>query len=61
MIKSNEGYLQDRVRWGDIDGDGRADYLVIDDGGNILAWRNSGTSKFSCSDIISRQEGFLLM
>ncbi|GKU19782.1 unnamed protein product [Fusarium langsethiae] len=44
MIKGNVGYKQDRVRWGDIDGDGRADYMIIDDGGNVRAWRNSGTS-----------------
>ncbi|KAF4995624.1 hypothetical protein FGRMN_5016 [Fusarium graminum] len=44
MIKSNVGYKQERVRWGDIDGDGRADYLIVDDAGNIQAWRNSGTS-----------------
>ncbi|RFN46103.1 integrin alpha n-terminal [Fusarium flagelliforme] len=44
MIKGNVGYKQDRVRWGDIDGDGRADYMIIDDRGNVHAWRNSGTS-----------------
>ncbi|KFY68955.1 hypothetical protein V496_00654 [Pseudogymnoascus sp. VKM F-4515 (FW-2607)] len=44
VIKRNVGYLQDRVRWGDIDGDGRADYMIIDDGGNVRAWRNSGTA-----------------
>ncbi|KAM0547793.1 hypothetical protein ACHAPJ_010254 [Fusarium lateritium] len=44
MIKGNVGYAQDRVRWGDIDGDGRADYLVVDDSGNVRAWRNSGTT-----------------
>jgi hypothetical protein len=44
MIKHNEGYLQERVRWADIDGDGRADYCIIDDGGNIKVWRNSGTT-----------------
>tara|TARA_R110002060_G_scaffold48199_3_gene59186 strand:+ start:6690 stop:7388 length:699 start_codon:yes stop_codon:yes gene_type:complete len=27
-IKNNVGYLQDRIRWGDIDGDGRADYMM---------------------------------
>ncbi|KAK7942571.1 uncharacterized protein PG986_011684 [Apiospora aurea] len=40
LLKQNVGYGGDRVRMGDIDGDGRADYLVMDDGGNILAWRN---------------------
>jgi hypothetical protein len=43
MIKTNVGYAQDRVRWGDIDGDGRADYMILDNGGNVRAWRNSGT------------------
>ncbi|EKJ76429.1 hypothetical protein FPSE_03428 [Fusarium pseudograminearum CS3096] len=44
MIKGNVGFKQDRVRWGDIDGDGRADYMVVDNSGNVRAWRNSGTS-----------------
>ncbi|KAL9572343.1 hypothetical protein ACKAV7_003544 [Fusarium commune] len=44
MIKGHVGYAQNRVRWGDIDGDGRADYMIIDNGGNVRAWRNSGTS-----------------
>ncbi|KAJ4258177.1 hypothetical protein NW762_008322 [Fusarium torreyae] len=39
-IKNNEGYKQDRVRLADIDGDGRGDYGVIDDGGNVHFWRN---------------------
>ena len=34
---------------GDIDGDGRADYLVMDDGGNILAWRNGWIGKLHMS------------
>lgn len=33
---------QERVRLGDIDGDGRLDYCVFDDKGNIYCWRNSG-------------------
>ncbi|EEY19355.1 conserved hypothetical protein [Verticillium alfalfae VaMs.102] len=36
------GYAQDRVRLGDIDGDGRLDYCVIRDGGNIHCYRNGG-------------------
>ncbi|KAI4602200.1 hypothetical protein KJ359_009438 [Pestalotiopsis sp. 9143b] len=41
LIKTNEGYAQDRVRLADIDGDGRADYCVIvDDAGNVRCWRN---------------------
>ncbi|KAF5635566.1 integrin alpha n-terminal [Fusarium sp. NRRL 25303] len=39
MIKGHVGYAQDRVRWGDIDGDGRADYMIIDNRGNPLGLR----------------------
>ncbi|KPM46037.1 hypothetical protein AK830_g415 [Neonectria ditissima] len=38
-IKENEGYKQDRVRLADIDGDGRGDYGILDDGGNVHFWR----------------------
>ncbi|KAK8062432.1 carbohydrate esterase family 3 protein [Apiospora hydei] len=40
LIKQNEGYPQARVRLGDIDGDGRGDYCVLHDNGNIRCWRN---------------------
>lgn len=40
MIKKHEGYPQARVRLADIDGDGRGDYCIIDDGGNVHCWRN---------------------
>lgn len=33
---------QDRIRLGDIDGDGRLDYCWFDDSGNILCVRNGG-------------------
>jgi hypothetical protein len=33
---------QDRVRLGDIDGDGRLDYCAIDGQGDIYCWRNGG-------------------
>ncbi|KAL2833014.1 hypothetical protein BDW59DRAFT_157153 [Aspergillus cavernicola] len=33
---------QNRVRLADIDGDGRADYCVIADDGDISCWRNGG-------------------
>ncbi|OQE36040.1 hypothetical protein PENCOP_c012G03701 [Penicillium coprophilum] len=39
-IKEPEGYPQARVRLADIDGDGRADYCVIADNGDITCWRN---------------------
>ncbi|KAJ0423300.1 hypothetical protein BJY00DRAFT_310430 [Aspergillus carlsbadensis] len=40
LIKKNEGFARSRIRIADIDGDGRGDYLAIDNGGNIHAWRN---------------------
>ena len=49
MLKQNVGFGGDRVRMGDIDGDGRSDYLVMDDGGNILAWRNGWIGKLQVS------------
>jgi hypothetical protein len=39
------GYLQARVRLGDVDGDGRADYCVIADNGDITCWRNGGMGR----------------
>ncbi|KAL5362439.1 hypothetical protein BJX96DRAFT_177152 [Aspergillus floccosus] len=39
-IKVSEGYPQERVRLADIDGDGRADYCVLADNGDITCWRN---------------------
>jgi hypothetical protein len=38
--KQNVGYPQARVRLGDVDGDGRADYCVLHDNGDIYCWRN---------------------
>ncbi|KAL2859212.1 hypothetical protein BJX68DRAFT_252247 [Aspergillus pseudodeflectus] len=40
LIKRNEGFARWRIRIADIDGDGRGDYLAIDNEGNIHAWRN---------------------
>ncbi|RYP85137.1 hypothetical protein DL769_001041 [Monosporascus sp. CRB-8-3] len=36
------GYPQANVRLGDIDGDGRLDYCVIDNSGDVYCWRNGG-------------------
>ncbi|KAL2205673.1 hypothetical protein CC79DRAFT_1311155 [Sarocladium strictum] len=36
---------QSRVRLADIDGDGRIDYGIIEDSGNVRFWRNGGTGK----------------
>jgi len=40
--KSNEGQIQERVHLPDIDGDGRADYCVVANNGDISCWRNGG-------------------
>ncbi|KAK1239333.1 hypothetical protein MKX07_008821 [Trichoderma sp. CBMAI-0711] len=39
-IRDTVGFKQNRIRFADIDGDGRGDYLALDDHGNIQAWRN---------------------
>ncbi|KAH8586344.1 hypothetical protein B0O99DRAFT_702959 [Bisporella sp. PMI_857] len=36
------GFPLSRVRIADVDGDGRADYAIIRDNGDIEAWRNGG-------------------
>ena len=45
-IKETEGFKQDLIRMADIDWDGRGEYLVIDNGGNIRAWRNGWVNDF---------------
>ena len=43
MIKEAEaGFDQDQIYLADIDGDGRVDYLGIEEDGDIHAWRNGG-------------------
>lgn len=42
LWKSNVGLPQARVRIADVDGDGRADYCVVADSGDISCWRNGG-------------------
>ncbi|MEV5511294.1 FG-GAP-like repeat-containing protein [Streptomyces orinoci] len=36
-----------KVRFADINGDGKADYLVLDDSGAVHAWLNNGTSTWT--------------
>ena len=39
------GYGQLTVRLGDVDGDGRADYCVLDPDLSMKCWRNGGTGE----------------
>jgi hypothetical protein len=44
MIRASESWAtQDRIRLGDIDGDGRLDWCAIDDVGDVYCWRNGGS------------------
>ncbi|KFA66600.1 hypothetical protein S40285_08276 [Stachybotrys chlorohalonatus IBT 40285] len=43
-IKTGEA-PQDRIRLADIDGDGRVDYGVVADNGQVRFWRNEGTGE----------------
>ncbi|MEU7134733.1 FG-GAP-like repeat-containing protein [Streptomyces sp. NPDC046261] len=42
QIAAGVGVPGDRVRFADVDGDGRADYLALDDNGGVRAWINEG-------------------
>ncbi|WP_079008331.1 FG-GAP-like repeat-containing protein [Streptomyces sp. XY431] len=41
-----DGATRDKLRFADINGDGRADYLVVQDNGAVLAWANAGGTGF---------------
>ncbi|KAK3308678.1 uncharacterized protein B0T15DRAFT_572803 [Chaetomium strumarium] len=41
-IATGVGEPGSKVRFADVDGDGRADYLVLADDGSVRAWRNTG-------------------
>ncbi|KAH6856359.1 hypothetical protein B0I37DRAFT_402917 [Chaetomium sp. MPI-CAGE-AT-0009] len=45
LWKATEGLPQARVRIADIDGDGRADYCVVADNGDVSCWRNGGQGR----------------
>ncbi|WP_190111152.1 FG-GAP-like repeat-containing protein [Streptomyces cinnamoneus] len=41
-VATGVGAPRDKVRFADLDGDGKADYLVVDDDGSVRAWINKG-------------------
>jgi hypothetical protein len=44
LIFTTAGSDRDHVVLADIDGDGRGDYGIIEDNGEVLFWRNGGTA-----------------
>ncbi|MFD3942009.1 FG-GAP-like repeat-containing protein [Streptomyces sp. NPDC058579] len=42
-VASGVGASRDQVRFADLNGDGRADYLVVGDQGQVRAWINKGS------------------
>ncbi|ARQ68497.1 hypothetical protein CAG99_06185 [Streptomyces marincola] len=56
MVASGVGEPGGNVRFADIDGDGRADYLVVDPDGTVQAWLNGGP-KPEGGDYIWRPQG----
>ncbi|GHC64318.1 FG-GAP-like repeat-containing protein [Streptomyces cinnamoneus] len=42
MIAAGVGVTADKVRLADINGDGKADYTVVDDNGAVRVWLNNG-------------------
>lgn len=44
VVPTHSGYTEKNVRIADIDGDGRADYCLAADTGNVLCSRNGGTN-----------------
>ncbi|WKU47542.1 FG-GAP-like repeat-containing protein [Streptomyces sp. VNUA116] len=42
VIAKGTGAPGSQVRFADIDGDGKADYLVVEDNGSVHAWTNNG-------------------
>ncbi|KAL3470226.1 hypothetical protein BJX99DRAFT_264439 [Aspergillus californicus] len=42
-IATGVGATREQVRFGDLDGDGRAEYLFVHDDGSVDSWRNLGS------------------
>ncbi|MFJ8078234.1 FG-GAP repeat domain-containing protein [Streptomyces sp. NPDC096176] len=49
-IATGVGASGDQVELADINGDGRDDYLVVDDGGAVRAWLNNGIVRKAPAD-----------
>ncbi|WP_459799845.1 FG-GAP-like repeat-containing protein [Herbidospora sp. RD11066] len=45
QITAGYGYPRDWVRFGDLDGDNRDDYLILQDKGELRGWRNGGDGR----------------
>ncbi|MGW9396547.1 FG-GAP-like repeat-containing protein [Streptomyces sp. NPDC055642] len=56
LVASGVGEPGGHVRFADIDGDGRADYLVVDPDGTVQAWINGGPKPGS-GDYVWRPQG----
>ena len=67
VTPSHDGYTADDVRVADIDGDGRFDYCLIHDNGDVGCWKNGGygddhawqgyTSINSTDDVVFNTQG----
>ncbi|KAK3385369.1 carbohydrate esterase family 3 protein [Podospora didyma] len=59
MSAKSDTYPTDQILLGDIDGDGRTDYCLVDNNGNVRCWRNGGTSSsVSTWQGFSAEDGF---
>ncbi|MEU5421198.1 FG-GAP-like repeat-containing protein [Streptomyces sp. NPDC020667] len=59
-IATGVGASGDKVRFADLNGDGRADYLVVDDSGSVHAWLNDspvGQDKWTNEGLIATGTG----
>ncbi|WP_143671046.1 FG-GAP repeat domain-containing protein, partial [Streptomyces sp. b84] len=57
QIASGVGATGDQVRFGDVNGDGFADYLLLEPNGAVSAWVNkggTGTAGWSAAGVIAK-------
>ncbi len=57
VVAGGTGAPGERVRLADVNGDRRADYLVVDDGGAVHAWLNKGLDRWSDQGLIATGTG----